>query len=226
MRTIPASIISVLSPFSRLFSRRVWNHAVTLVVGAILTPGKPHRRQCAAGGRAGSSVPFSERPPRPEPPAMVDSSGGAPAVEVADRLLNCPDGTVVMGIDETIERRRGRKIAVKGIYRDPVRSSRNHFVKASGQRWVCLMLLTPITWAARVWALPFLTVLAPSQRYHHERGKRHKTVLVHDPRGKFESRALACTDRVGGRGANPGVVRPTLAGGDRLPGGTGASANP
>ncbi len=70
-----------------------------------------------------------------------------------------------------------RKIAAKGIYHDPVRSSKSHKVKASGLRWVCLMLLVPIPWAQRVWALPFLTVLAPSERYHQERGQRHTTVL-------------------------------------------------
>jgi len=69
------------------------------------------------------------------------------------------------------------KIAAKGIYHDPVRSSHSHPVKASGLRWMCLMLLVPIPWAQRVWALPFLTVLAPSEHYHQTRGQRHKTVL-------------------------------------------------
>jgi len=57
-----------------------------------------------------------------------------------------------VGLDETIERRRGAKIAAKGIYRDPVRSSKEHFVKPSGLRWVCMLLLVPIPWAKRVWA--------------------------------------------------------------------------
>ena len=70
-----------------------------------------------------------------------------------------PGGPLVVALDDTLERRRGAHIAAKGIYRDPVRSSESHFVKASGLRWVCLMLLVPIPWAQRVWALPFLTVL-------------------------------------------------------------------
>jgi hypothetical protein len=85
-----------------------------------------------------------------------------------------PTGPVVLGIDDTIERRRGKRIGAKGVYRDPVRSSRGHFVKASGLRWLSLMLLVPIPWADRVWALPFLTALAPSERYCRERGRRHK----------------------------------------------------
>lgn len=81
-----------------------------------------------------------------------------------------------MGLDDTIERRRGEKIKAKGIYRDPVRSSHGHFVKASGLRWLSLMLLVEIPWAQRVWALPFLTALAPSERYNQERSHRHKTL--------------------------------------------------
>ncbi|MFC7555388.1 transposase [Pseudoroseomonas wenyumeiae] len=76
-----------------------------------------------------------------------------------------PDAPVVLGIDDTIERRRGKRIAAIGIYRDPVRSSHGHFVKASGLRWVSLMLLAPVPWAGRVWALPFLSALAPSERF-------------------------------------------------------------
>ena len=85
------------------------------------------------------------------------------------------NGPLVIGVDETLERRWGKKIGAKGIYRDHVRSSHEHFVKASGLRWVCLMLLVEVPWASRVWGLPFLSVLAPSERYTEERGKkRHK----------------------------------------------------
>jgi hypothetical protein len=85
-----------------------------------------------------------------------------------------PTGPVFMGLDDTIERRRGAKIKAKGIYRDPVRSSQSHLVKASGLRWLSLMLLTPIPWAQRVWALPFLTALCPSERYYEKRVRGHK----------------------------------------------------
>jgi hypothetical protein len=88
-----------------------------------------------------------------------------------------PEGSpVVVGIDETLERRYGRKISARGVYRDPVRSTHETFVKSTGLRWVCVMLLVEIPWASRVWALPFLSVLAPSERYAAERGKRHKKI--------------------------------------------------
>jgi hypothetical protein len=86
------------------------------------------------------------------------------------------EGPLILGIDETLERRWGKKIAAKGVYRDPVRSTHETFVKSSGLRWVCVMLLVPIPWASRVWALPFLSVLAPSERYAAKRGRRHKKI--------------------------------------------------
>src|SRR5215211_5442894 len=103
-------------------------------------------------------------------------SGRAAARVLLGLLLDAfaPRGPVILGLDDTIERRRGKRIGAKGIYRDPVRFSHGHFVKASGLRWLGLMLLVPISWAGRVWALPFLTTLAPSERYCRERGLRHK----------------------------------------------------
>jgi DDE superfamily endonuclease len=86
------------------------------------------------------------------------------------------EGPLVVGIDETLERRRGKKIAAKGIYRDPVLSSRERFVKTSALRWICVVLLAEVPWASRVWALPFLSALAYSERYAKEQGKRHKTL--------------------------------------------------
>jgi len=87
-----------------------------------------------------------------------------------------PAGPVVIGVDETIERRRGKKIQAKGIYRDPVRSSKSHVVKTSGLRWISMMLLVNIPWAKRIWGLPFLTVLAPSERYYESKPRRHKKI--------------------------------------------------
>jgi hypothetical protein len=68
----------------------------------------------------------------------------------------------------------GAKIKARGIYRDPVRSNHGHFVRASGLRWLCVMLLAPIPWAGCVWALPFLTGLAPSEQWSIQHRRRHK----------------------------------------------------
>jgi hypothetical protein len=175
MPTLPATMIPVLIAFAPLFSARVWSHAQVLLTGAILAPAQ---RTVAAALRVTGLGQLRQFHRYHRVLSRAEWSGLAVG-QVLLRLLVAafvPDGPLVVGIDETLERRRGKRIAAKGIYRDPVRSSHSHFVKASGLRWVCLMLLVPIPWAARTWALPVLTALAPSERYHRERGQRHKTL--------------------------------------------------
>ena len=106
---------------------------------------------------------------------MVASAiGGRTLLWLLIRYVDLGDGPLVFGMDETLERRRGKEIKAKGIYRDAVRSSGSHFVKASGLRWISLMWLTPIPWAGRTWALPVLTALAPSERYYQKLGRTPK----------------------------------------------------
>jgi hypothetical protein len=173
MLTLPIEFINLMTPFAPLFSGRVWQHAQVLLVGAILAPGQ--RSVTAALRVMGLS-----QTKRFQTYHRVLSRAVWSSRRVSHQLLVllvqtlAPFGPLVLGLDDTLERRRGARINAKGIYRDPVRSSHSHFVKASGLRWLCLMLLVPIPWASRVWALPFLTVLAPSERYHQERGQPHK----------------------------------------------------
>jgi DDE superfamily endonuclease len=175
MPTLPATMITVLRAFAPLFSPRVWSHAQVLLVGAILAPAQ---RTVAAALRVTglAQVRQFHRYHR----ALSRAAWSELAVgRVLLALLVAtfvPTGPLLFGIDETLERRRGKRIAAKGIYRDPVRSSHSHFVKASGLRWVCLMLLVPIPWAARTWALPVLTALAPSAHHDAARGRHHKTL--------------------------------------------------
>jgi DDE superfamily endonuclease len=173
MRTLPTTMIRVLAPFAPLFSKRVFLHVQLLLTGSILAPGK---RTVASALRA-VGLDKEKRYCRYH---RVLSRAAWSTREASRLLLGLlveafvPDGPLVVGVDETLERRQGKKIGAKGIYRDPVRSSHTHFVKTSALRWVCLALLVPIPWASRVWALPFLSALAPSERYTKERGKRHK----------------------------------------------------
>ena len=99
-----------------------------------------------------------------------------------------PTGPVVLGIDDTIQRRRGRRITAKGIYRDPVRSGHGHFVKASGLRWLSLMLLAPIPWAGRIWMLPFLAALAPTEDHGQQHGRPHKRLTDWASQPVFQTR--------------------------------------
>lgn len=174
MRNLPPAIIYVLRHFEPMFSERVWEWAKILLVGAILSPGK--RTVTAALRVMGLS---QERQFQNFHRVLNRATWSSHAVSgVLLRLLLAAfvpaDAPIVFGIDDHIERRRGVKIAARGIYRDAVRSSKSFFVKTSGLRWVCMMLLAPIPWAQRVWALPFLTVLAPSERYYEGRKQQHK----------------------------------------------------
>jgi DDE superfamily endonuclease len=175
MRTLPTTIVQVLAPFVPLFSERVWQHVQLLVAGAILAPGK---RTVASALRA---VGLQEercfcRYHRVLSRAVWSSR------EASHVLLGLlveafvPEGPLVLGVDETLERRRGKTITAKGIYRDPVRSSRDHFIKTSALRWVCVVVLAEVPWAFRMWALPFLSALAPSERYAREASQRHKSL--------------------------------------------------
>jgi hypothetical protein len=173
MLRLPPRFAAVILTFSPLFLQRSWRHAVVLLTGAILTPGGrtvTSILRIAGLARERRFVNYHR---------VLNRAVWCP--RAASRLLLgllvaafAPSGPVVLGIDDTIERRRGKRIAAKGIYRDPVRSSHGHFVKASGLRWLSLMLLAPIPWAGRVWALPFLTALAPSERFCQARERRHK----------------------------------------------------
>jgi len=174
MRNLPRAIIPILRQCELLFSERVWEWAKILLIGAILAPGK---RTVTAVLRV---MGLSDEAQFLNYHRVLNRAVWSPfaASRILLRLLIDAfvpsDVPIVLGLDDHIERRRGAKITARGIYRDPVRSSRSFFVKTSGLRWVSMMLLAPIPWAERVWALPCLTVLAPSERYHQERGKPHK----------------------------------------------------
>jgi hypothetical protein len=173
MLTLPFELANLIVAFAPLFSKPVWEHAQVLLVGAIMAPGKRTITQALRVMGLSADERFQNY-------HRVLNRAVWSSLEASRILLSllvaafAPEGVLVMGIDDTIERRRGEKIKAKGIYRDPVRSSRSHFVKASGLRWLSLMLLVEISWAGRVWALPFLTALCPSERYHKERGRSHQ----------------------------------------------------
>jgi len=173
MPTLHAEYITILEAFARLFSKRIWEHARILLIGAIISAAE---RTVTAGLRVMglSGEKHFQNYHRVLNRAIwssLEASHILFGLLISAFAMSDP---IVMGLDDTIERRRGAKIKAKGIYRDPVRSSHSHFVKASGLRWLSLMLLTPIPWAKRVWALPFLTVLAPSERYYKDKARKHK----------------------------------------------------
>src|SRR5712691_4786480 len=166
-----SDVVGLLQTFAPLFSERVWPFAQELLLGAILAPGKRtvssilrvlglgaamhfqnyHRvlNRARWSARLGARLLFEE---------LIASFGGT--------------GPLVFGLDETIERRWGRRIDARGIYRDAARSSKAVTNKTSGLRWLSVQLLVRVPWAQKIWALPFLTALAPSAGYYQRRWRR------------------------------------------------------
>jgi hypothetical protein len=175
MLSLPNPFLSVISIFVPVFSRPVWQHAKVLLTGTILAPGT---RTLASILRI---MGLADEPHFQTYHRVLNRAVWS-SLQASRFLLRfliavfIPWGVLTFGLDDTIERRRGKQIKAKGIYRDPVRSSHAHFVKVSGLRWLSCMLLLPITWANRVWALPFLTVLCPSERFYERRRRRHQNL--------------------------------------------------
>lgn len=174
---LPDRFMARLAVFAGLFTCPTWTTALQLVAGAVLAPGK--RTVTAAlrmlGREHDEDFPTYHR---------VLNRARWSSRAVAARLLRLlvetfvpADVPIVIGLDDTIERRWGPEISARGIYRDPVRSSKGHFVKVSGLRWLCAMLIVPVPWAGRVMALPFLTLLAPSARFWTDKPRAAKTLL-------------------------------------------------
>lgn len=170
---IPPALVAWLSVFRPYFTAPVWNRVLVLVAGAVLAPGKRTVTQALRVMGLAEERPF-QRYHEVLGRARWDARAVARRLllHVLDQLL--PSGPVIIALDDTIERRWGTRIKARGIYRDPVRSSKGHFVKTSGLRWLSLMVVVPIRWSGRQWALPFLTVLAPSARWSEAHRRRHK----------------------------------------------------
>ena len=142
MSAVPTRFAQVILCFAGLFCQRTWSHAQLLLMGAVLVPGArtvtgvlrvlglAHERHFVNFHRVLSRAVWSPL------------AGARLLLGLLVRAF-VPEGPIVLGVDDTIERRRGARIAALGIYRDPVRSSRSHFVKASGLRWLSVMLLAP-----------------------------------------------------------------------------------
>lgn len=173
--SVPKFLRVWMQDFQSQFTAPSWEHVLVLIMGCILAPGKRTVSACLRmTGRA-------ETPRFSSYHQILNRARWCP--RALARVLLClivvrlvPEGPIVIGLDDTVERRWGRKITARGIYRDPVRSSHGHFVKASGLRWLSFMVLTPVPWAGVVKALPVLTLLAPSERANTKQGRRHKVL--------------------------------------------------
>ena len=170
---MPCEVMKFVIAFAPLFSKPMFRRAQVVLLGAILSPAS---RTVTNALRV---MGLSEEKHFQNYHRVLNRAGWSclQGARILLRLLLTTfelRNEIVIGFDDTVERRRGKQIKAKGIYRDAVRSSQSFFVKTSGLRWLSLMLLTEVPFAKKVWALPFLTVLCPSERYDEERGIRHR----------------------------------------------------
>ncbi|MBL8156263.1 MAG: transposase, partial [Anaerolineae bacterium] len=161
MLTLPAEIMVVMEAFAPVFSQRIWDRVQEMVIGAILAPGRRTVTSLLRVLGLQGDRQFQNY-------HRVLNRAQWSGLEVSAILLRMlvsafvpADGEIVMGGDDTLERRRGARIAGLGCFRDAARSTQRNKVKSMGLRWLSLMLLTEMPWSRRIWALPFLTVLAP-----------------------------------------------------------------
>ena len=172
MPTLPREIVDLMSPFAPVFTKPTWAKAQLLWLGAILAPGKRTVTSALRVLGMEGAQDFSRYHQVLNRARWSSDVLGRTLLQlIVDRLCK-RDEPLLFGIDETIERRRGKQILAKGIYRDGVRSSDSHFVKAMGLRWISLMCLCQVPWSQRCWALPVMTGLAPSRRYYEARGRQ------------------------------------------------------
>jgi hypothetical protein len=149
MFTPPAEVSAVLAAFAPLFTEPSWLRAQALLCGTLLAPAN-HTVTAALRALGLADAPGFQNYHR-----LLNRARWS-ARQVAQVLLRLlveafvPSGPLIMGLDETIERRRGRKLTARAIYRDAARSSKECFQKTSGLRWMSVALLVPVGWAARV----------------------------------------------------------------------------
>ena len=172
---LPDVALMVLGSFAPMFTRPVWEHVQVLVTGAILCRG-PHT---VAGvlrtlGLADDET-FCKYHRVLSRARWSGLQGSKILLGLLVALATLHGFPLIILVDETVERRKGKRIKAKGCYRDAVRSTQSEVVKCFGLKWICLTVLVPLPWSPRPWALTFLTLLAPSAQADELAGRRHKT---------------------------------------------------
>jgi len=169
--------IDPLHAFARAFTGPTFAHALTLVYGALLAPG---RRTVASALRA---VGLGDERHFTTYHRVLNRAVWSPVPlgQILLRLIVAAfvpvDAPLLLVIDDTLERRYGRRIPYKARSHDAVRSSTGHTVTTSGIRWLCVCALVHVPWSSRPWALPFLTIPCPTPAASRTLGKRrHRTL--------------------------------------------------
>lgn len=171
------AIVTLLATFAPAFTARTFARARVLLSGTLLAVGP---RTVAAALRA---VGRGDDPHFGAYHRVLSRARWSPLT--LSRLLldllvaTClaPNAPLLLVVDETLERRRGRKIVWRSWFRDPLRSGAGTPVLSQGVRWLCVALLVPVPWSTRPWACPFLTVPVLAPATSAKLGKPHRTTV-------------------------------------------------
>jgi hypothetical protein len=169
-------MMSVLSEFESAFSQPTWRKMQVLIVGTLLARGRrtvtTALRQMGLYEASNFSL-YHHVLNRARWSALALSRC---LLLLLVRTFVIAGGELTFVIDETLERRWGHRIKMRGHYRDPLASSRQRSVATSGVRWIVLTLVITTPWTQRSWALPVLSVPASTPEVSRRLGLRHKTV--------------------------------------------------
>lgn len=169
------SFLTWLAPFLAAFSRRSRPTAAALAIGALLAVGPHTVTNCLR------VLGLADHPGFTAFHRVLNRNAWS-GLTLARTLLRMiiatfvPTGPIVIGVDHTLERRRGRHIAPASYFYDALRSSAEQKVTSRGLRWLSAMVLVEVPFAGRIWGLPVLTALTPSKNWSERHGRRHRPV--------------------------------------------------
>jgi DDE superfamily endonuclease len=162
--------------FEPAFSQPTWGKGQVLIVGTLLARGR--RTVTSALRQMGlhEATHFSLYHPGLNRARWSTLELGRRLLLLLVPTFVAVGGDLTFVIDETLERRWGHRISKRGHDRDPLASSQQRSVATSGLRWIVLTLVSTPPWAQRSWALPVLSVPAPTPEVSQRLGRRHQTV--------------------------------------------------
>ena len=172
---LPPSFLAWLAPFLAAFSRRGRPTAAALTVGALLAVGPRTVTNCLR------VLGLAEHPSFTAFHRVLNrntGSGSALARTLLHKVVAAfvPSGPIIIGLDHTLERRRGPRIGLAGRFYDALRIREEKDPTSRGLRWLSAMVLVEVPFAGRIWGLPVLTALTPSKAWSESHNRRHRTV--------------------------------------------------
>jgi hypothetical protein len=190
-------MVQALAPFAPLFSRRVWHHAqVLLSWGLLRSSGHKDAQFRPARDGLGPGEALPPLPPGAQSCQVVESGGGSRPFGLARSGIRAR--RISLGRAhrrDVVQRRYGRKISARGVYRDPVPGhivQQSRFLEAATKRY-----LAAIRKCARSRILQATAPPAQARRWPRlptkQPAKRSKQTTVFLPNHKHGGTKVSCS---------------------------------